>query len=92
MILRARFVIWLAKVLNGGLVREMGLEQKRTALRSVVRKIIWDGQNAHVYLCGIQDETIEFPEISLSDDLIENNYDESEELEKFDDVVMKKIL
>lgn len=67
-------------------VDEMGLEQKRTALRSVVRKIIWDGQNAHVYLCGIQDETIEFPEISLSDDLIENNYDESEELEKFDDV------
>ena len=36
-------------------IDEMTLEQKRTAIRTIVRKVIWDGVNAHVVLFGADD-------------------------------------
>ena len=43
-------------------VDTMSVEEKRAAIRTVVRKVIWDGANAHVILFGA-DEEIEFPNI-----------------------------
>lgn len=43
-------------------VDTMSVEEKRAAIRTVVRKVIWDGVNAHVILFGA-DEEIEFPDI-----------------------------
>lgn len=36
----------------------MTLEQKRSAVRSLVRKVIWDGQTAHIILFGTEDTQI----------------------------------
>ncbi len=41
----------------------MTLEQKRAAVRTLVRKVIWDGANAHVVLFGVSDEDLEYPPI-----------------------------
>jgi len=35
---------------------EMTVVQKRTAIRTIVRKVIWDGINAHVILFGATDD------------------------------------
>ena len=39
----------------------MSVEQKRTAIRTLVRKVVWDGANAHVILFGVQDDDIDLP-------------------------------
>ena len=44
-------------------VDTMSVEEKRAAIRTVVRKVIWDGANAHVILFGA-DEEIEFPDMT----------------------------
>ena len=44
-------------------IDEMSLEEKRTAIRSVVRKVVWDGEMAHVVLFGADEGKIEFPDI-----------------------------
>lgn len=49
-------------------LEEMTIEQKRLVIRSVVRKIVWDGRNAHVILFGASDEEIEYPEITIPDE------------------------
>ena len=40
----------------------MSIEQKRAAVRAVVRKVIWDGQYAHVVPFGASEEAVERPE------------------------------
>ena len=44
-------------------IDDMPIEQKRNALKTVVRRVIWDGENAHVILFGVQDDEINYPEI-----------------------------
>lgn len=64
----------------------MSVEEKRAAIRTVVRKVIWDGVNAHVVLFGAEEGEIEFPDM---DDRIGNTDEvsgEEEPLEAFADV------
>ena len=37
-------------------IDEMSLEQKRSAVRTVVRKLVWDGVNAHAVLVGTEND------------------------------------
>lgn len=61
-------------------VDTMSVEEKRAAIRTVVRKVIWDGANAHVILFGA-DEEIEFPDIK------DRFGSDEEPLEEGDDMV-----
>ncbi len=66
-------------------IDDMPLEQKRAAICTVVRKVIWDGVNAHVVLFGASEDEIEFPDLApLLADAEEE--DETESLEPFADV------
>ncbi len=67
-------------------VPEMSLEQKRAAIRTVVRKVIWDGFNAHVVLFGVPDEEIEYPLLSSGSSVQEDAEDETDELLPYSDV------
>ena len=67
-------------------IDDMSVEEKRAAIRTVVRKVIWDGVNAHVVLFGADENDIEFPDM---DDRLDHSDDESgeeEPLEAFADV------
>ena len=67
-------------------IDDMSIEEKRAAIRTVVRKVIWDGVNAHVVLFGADESDIEFPDM---DDRLAHMDDESgeeEPLEAFADV------
>ena len=67
-------------------IDDMSIEEKRAAIRTVVRKVIWDGVNVHVVLFGADESDIEFPD---KDDRIAHIDDESGEeelLEVFADV------
>lgn len=41
----------------------MSVGEKRAAIRTIVRKIVWDGENAHVVLFGADDGEIEYPDM-----------------------------
>ena len=32
------------------------IEQKRTAIRTFVKRVVWDGKNVHMYLCGSDED------------------------------------
>ncbi|MBQ8359162.1 MAG: recombinase family protein [Oscillospiraceae bacterium] len=57
---------------------DMTYEQKRVAIRTVVRRIIWDGENAHIVLFGAEGEDIEYPDIAhlMKDSAAEAEEDE----------------
>lgn len=42
----------------------LSVEQLRAAIRTVVRKVIWDGTNAHMLLFGAPEDEIEYPDLS----------------------------
>lgn len=67
-------------------VAGMELEEKRAAIRSVVRKVIWDGVNVHVVLFGSDEGEIEFHD--MDDRLAHSDEEggEEEPLEAFADV------
>ena len=73
----------LATIRNG--FDDMTYEQKRAAIRTVVRRIIWDGENAHIVLFGAQDEEIEYPDISSPMQNSVAETEEDEDLEPFGD-------
>ena len=41
----------------------MTIEQKRAAIRTVIRKVVWDGVHAHLILFGVQDDEVDYPAI-----------------------------
>ena len=59
-------------------IDEMSYEQKRVAIRTVVRRIIWDSENAHIVLFGAEGEDIEYPDLShlMKDSIAETEDDE----------------
>ncbi len=48
-------------------VETMTVEQKRAVIRTCVKKIIWDGENAHLYLYGSEGE-VDFSELADSEE------------------------
>ena len=49
----------------------MSLEQKRSAIRTLIRKVVWDGEYAHVYLFGAEADgpaTLPLPMPPLGED------------------------
>lgn len=48
-------------------IDEMSIEQKRAAIRTVVRKVVWDGTNVHVILFGAAEGDIDFSEANEED-------------------------
>lgn len=67
-------------------IDEMTIEQKRAAIRTLVRKVVWDGVNAHVVLFGVQDDEIDFPDMACSGRENGSDEDDADDLEPFSDV------
>ena len=67
-------------------IDDMPVEERRAAVRTVVRKVIWDGVNAHVVLFGADENEIRFSD--MVDPLVPMEAEEGEEdaLEALSDV------
>ena len=48
-------------------IDEMSVEQKRTTVRTIIQKVVWDGENAHVILSGVRDDEIKLPKTHWGD-------------------------
>lgn len=64
----------------------MSIEEKRAAVRTVVRKVIWDGVKAHMVLFGADEEEIEFPDMEDRIGYMDDERADEEHLEAFADV------
>ena len=64
-------------------IDHMTVEEKRAAIRTLVRKVVWDGTNAHVVLFGADEGEIEFPDMT---NRIQMDAGEDEDLTPFADV------
>ena len=67
-------------------IDKMSLEEKRAAIRTVVRKVIWDGVNAHVVLFGADEGKIECPDLNDRMSSLDGDVSEEESVEAFADV------
>ncbi len=47
-------------------IDDYSVEEKRAAIRAFVRQVVWDGENAHLYLFGSEGDC-EFPELPDND-------------------------
>jgi len=65
---------------------EMSVEEKRAAIRTVIRKVIWDGVNAHVVLFGAEEGETEFPDMDGRTDHMDDKGAEEKSLQRFADV------
>ena len=41
----------------------MSVEERRAAVRTLIRKVVWDGEFAHVVLFGASEDEIEYPDL-----------------------------
>ena len=57
----------------GDCVEDMTLEQKRAALRTIVQKVVWDGQHVHVVLAGAEEPPMRAEAGSLAHELERRN-------------------
>ena len=64
----------------------MSVEEKRAAIRTLVRKVVWDGVNAHVVLFGANEDEIEFPDMKDRIGCLDGEAGEEDGLEDFGDV------
>ena len=64
----------------------MTIQQKRAAVRTLVRKVVWDGEYAHVVLFGASEGEVEYPDLRPLLSAAEPETAEGEELESFADV------
>lgn len=71
-------------------IDHMSIEQKRAAIRTVIRKVVWDGVNAHVVLFGVQDDEIAYPEIVAVGAASCDDGEETEELVPFWDAAYEQ--
>ena len=67
-------------------IDEMTVEQKRAAIRTIVRKVVWDGVNAHAVLFGAADDEIDYPDIPRLSGETDSDDEDADELEQFIDV------
>ena len=69
----------LRKMLSGfpAGIDDLSVEEKRAAIRSAVRKVIWDGVHAHVVLVGADEENIACSDTGLAH--ADDNYDDFED-------------
>lgn len=49
------------------IIDSMAVEEKRTALRNIIHKVIWDGDKIHIYFYGCEEDEISFSEEEISE-------------------------